>query len=160
MTGWRCGWAIGPAAVIAACNALQSHATSNVCSITQKAAVAALTGPQDCVTAMLDEYRSRRDQLCRWLSREPRLRFVTPEGAFYLFIDVSDFLSPDGLRTSAALAQSLLDHARVAVTPGEAFDAPGFLRLSYATSLAELQRGTDKLIAHLQTVAPSSAVAG
>ena len=142
MTGWRCGWAIGPAAVIAACNALQSHATSNVCSITQKAAVAALTGPQDCVTAMLDEYRSRRDQLCRWLSREPRLRFVTPEGAFYLFIDVSDFLSPDGLRTSAALAQSLLDHARVAVTPGEAFDAPGFLRLSYATSLAELQRGT------------------
>ncbi len=160
MTGWRCGWAIGPAAVIAACNALQSHATSNVCSITQKAAVAALTGPQDCVTAMLDEYRSRRDQLCRWLSREPRLRFVTPEGAFYLFIDVSDFLSPDGLRTSAALAQSLLDHARVAVTPGEAFDAPGFLRLSYATSLAELQRGTDKLIEHLQTVAPSSAVAG
>ena len=160
MTGWRCGWAIGPPAVIAACNALQSHATSNVCSITQKAAVAALTGPQDCVTAMLDEYRSRRDQLCHWLSREPRLRFVTPEGAFYLFIDVSDFLSPDGLRTSAALAQSLLDHARVAVTPGEAFDAPGFLRLSYATSLAELQRGTDKLIAHLQTVAPSSAVAG
>ena len=160
MTGWRCGWAIGPAAVIAACNALQSHATSNVCSITQKAAVAALTGPQDCVTAMLDEYRSRRDQLCRWLSREPRLRFVTPEGAFYLFIDVSDFLSPDGLRTSAALAQSLLDHARVAVTPGEAFDAPGFLRLSYATSLAELQRGTDRLIEHLQTVAPSSAVAG
>jgi len=160
MTGWRCGWAIGPPAVIAACNALQSHATSNVCSITQKAAVAALTGPQDCVTAMLDEYRSRRDQLCRWLSREPRLRFVTPEGAFYLFIDVSDFLSPDGLRTSAALAQSLLDHARVAVTPGEAFDAPGFLRLSYATSLAELRRGTDKLIAHLQTVAPSSAVAG
>ena len=160
MTGWRCGWAIGPPAVIAACNALQSHATSNVCSITQKAAVAALTGPQDCVTAMLDEYRSRRDQLCHWLSREPRLRFVTPEGAFYLFIDVSDFLSPDGLRTSAALAQSLLDHARVAVTPGEAFDAPGFLRLSYATSLAELRRGTDKLIAHLQTVAPSSAVAG
>ena len=160
MTGWRCGWAIGPAAVIAACNALQSHATSNVCSITQKAAVAALTGPQDCVTAMLDEYRSRRDQLCHWLSREPRLRFVTPEGAFYLFIDVSDFLSPDGLRTSAALAQSLLDHARVAVTPGEAFDAPGFLRLSYATSLAELQRGTDRLIEHLQTVAPSSAVAG
>ena len=139
MTGWRCGWAIGPAPVIAACNALQSHATSNVCSITQKAAVAALTGPQECVTEMLDEYRSRRDQLCRWLSREPRLRFVTPEGAFYLFIDVSDFLSPDGLRTSAELAQSLLDHARVAVTPGEAFDAPGFLRLSYATSLTELR---------------------
>jgi len=160
MTGWRCGWAIGPAAVIAACNALQSHATSNVCSITQKATVAALTGPQECVTAMLDEYRSRRDQLCRWLSREPRLRFVTPEGAFYLFIDVSDFLSPDGLRTSAALAQSLLDNARVAVTPGEAFDAPGFLRLSYATSLTELERGTRKIIEHLQAVAPSSAVAG
>ncbi|PYR74468.1 MAG: hypothetical protein DMF86_18370 [Acidobacteria bacterium] len=73
MTGWRCGWALGPAEVIGACNALQSHSTSNAASITQKAAEAALRGPQDCVTAMLDEYRRRRDQLVEWLSVEPRM---------------------------------------------------------------------------------------
>ena len=104
MTGWRCGWAIGPSKVIAACNALQSHATSNVCSITQKAVTAALSGPQECVGEMLAEYRHRRDQLCAWLAKEPRFRFVTPAGAFYLFIDVSAFLSPEGIRTSAELA--------------------------------------------------------
>jgi aspartate aminotransferase len=161
MTGWRCGWAIGPTRVIAACNALQSHATSNVCSITQKAVTAALTGSQECVAAMLAEYRQRRDQLCRWLSAEPRLHFVTPEGAFYLLVDVSAFLSPDGIRTSAQLAQSLLDEARVAVTPGEAFDAPGFVRISFATSLSELERGTARLIDYLRATADRpGAVAG
>ncbi|CAN5849605.1 pyridoxal phosphate-dependent aminotransferase [soil metagenome] len=152
MTGWRCGWTLAPAPLVSACNALQSHSTSNVCSITQKAAVAALSGPQDCVTEMLNEYRNRRDQLCEWLAAEPRLRVLKPEGAFYLFIDVSDCLSPDGLRTTADMAQALLDEARVAITPGEAFDAPGFLRLSYATSLAELRRGTDRIIQFVRAV--------
>ncbi len=146
MTGWRCGWMMAPAAVVGAANALQSHSTSNVCSITQRAVQAGLTGPQTCVTEMLDEYRDRRDQLCAWLSAEPRLRMVKPAGAFYLFPDVSDFLSPDAVRTTAELAQSLLDEARVAVTPGEAFDAPGFIRISYATSLAELRRGTTRIL--------------
>src|SRR5690606_24863512 len=109
MTGWRCGWLIAPAEVVSAANALQSNSTSNVSSITQKAVVAALTGPQDCVTAMRDEYRRRRDQLLTWFAAEPRLRLVQPAGAFYLFPDVSDFLSPDGVRTSADLAQKLLD---------------------------------------------------
>ena len=151
MTGWRCGWALGPAAVIGACNALQSHSTSNVCSITQRAVEVALTGPQDCVTAMLEEYRRRRDQVCTWLAAEPRLRLVKPAGAFYLFPDVSDFLTPDGIRTSADLATALLDDVRVAVTPGEAFDAPGFVRLSYATSLDVLQRGVERLIDYVRT---------
>jgi aspartate aminotransferase len=146
MTGWRCGWALAPAPLISACNALQSHSTSNVSSITQKAAVAALNGPQDCVTDMLDEYRRRRDQLCAWLSVDPRLRLTTPEGAFYLFPDISELLSPDGLRTSAEFAQALLDRARVAVTPGEAFDAPGFIRISYAASLDQLQRGAERIL--------------
>jgi aspartate aminotransferase len=146
MTGWRCGWAVAPAALVSACNALQSHSTSNVCSITQKAAAAALTGPQECVTAMLDEYRRRRDQTCEWLSAEPRLRLQKPAGAFYLFPDVSEFLSPDSIRTTAELAQALLDEARVAITPGEAFDAPGFIRISYATSLEQLKRGADRII--------------
>ena len=152
MTGWRCGWALAPAPLVSACNALQSHSTSNVCSITQKAAVAALTGPQHCVAEMLDEYRTRRDRLCEWLAAEPRLRLRKPEGAFYLFIDVSDFLSPDGIRTTADLAQALLDEARVALTPGEAFDAPGFVRVSYATSLGELQRGAERILQFVRAV--------
>lgn len=152
MTGWRCGWALAPAPLVNACNALQSHSTSNVCSITQKAVVAALSGPQECVTEMLDEYRSRRDRLCEWLAAEPRLRIRKPEGAFYLFLDVSDFLSPDGIRTTSEFAQAILDDARVALTPGEAFDAPGFIRISYATSLAELQRGAERLIQFVRTV--------
>src|SRR5687768_6996148 len=152
MTGWRCGWTVGPAPLVSACNALQSHSTSNVCSITQKAVVAALNGSQTCVTDMLDEYRVRRDQLCVWLAEEPRLRVIKPAGAFYLFIDVSDFLSPDGIRTSADLAQKLLDDQRVAITPGEAFDAPGFIRLSYATSLGELQRGVDRILQFVRSV--------
>ena len=151
MTGWRCGWALAPAPLVAAANALQSHSTSNVCSITQKAVVAALNGPQDCVTSMLDEYRRRRDQLCEWIAQEPRLRVLKPAGAFYLFIDVSEFLSPDGIRTTGELAQALLDTARVAITPGEAFDAPGFLRISYATSLTELQRGVERIIGFVRS---------
>ena len=158
MTGWRCGWALAPAALISAANALQSHSTSNVNSITQKAAVAALQGSQQCVTDMLDEYRERRDQVCEWLAAEPRLRVRTPAGAFYLFIDVSDFLSPDGIRTSADLAQALLDESRVAITPGEAFDAPGFIRLSYATSLTELQRGVERIIAFVRSTSPSTSL--
>jgi aspartate aminotransferase len=149
MTGWRCGWAVGPQPLVNACNAIQSHSTSNVCSITQKAVEAALRGPQECVTGMLDEYRRRRDQLCVWLSAEPRIRLTKPAGAFYLFPDVSEFLSPDGIRTSAELATALLNDARVALTPGEAFDAPGFLRISYATSMKELERGSQRILEFL-----------
>jgi aspartate aminotransferase len=154
MTGWRCGWMVGPAALVGAANALQSHSTSNVCSITQKAVVAALTGPQTCVTEMLDEYRRRRDQVCAWLAEEPRIRLQKPEGAFYVFADISEFLSPDGIRTSAELAQALLDERRVALTPGEAFDAPGFVRISYATSLETLERGIQRIIEYVRIVSP------
>ena len=160
MTGWRCGWAIGPAQVVAACNALQSHSTSNVCSITQKAVTAALNGPQECVTEMLDEYRVRRDQLCEWLAAEPRFKLVKPAGAFYLFPDASEFLSPDGIRTTAELAQALLDEARVAITPGEAFDSPGFFRLSYATSMEELKRGTERILTFVRALENRKAIAG
>src|SRR6476661_7955932 len=100
MTGWRCGWAVAPAALVNACNAIQSHSTSNVCSISQRAAEAALRGPQDCVTDMLDEYRRRRDRLYEWLSADPKLKLLKPAGAFYMFPDVSEYLSPDGIRTS------------------------------------------------------------
>ena len=154
MTGWRCGWAIGPVPVIAASGAIQSHATSNVSSITQKAALAALTGSQAPVKAMLDEYRKRRDQLCEWLGVDARLRCQKPAGAFYMFIDISDLLSgvaPGGFRTSLDFADALLSEARVAVTPGEAFDAPGFIRISYATSMENLREGSARLLNFVRT---------
>jgi aspartate aminotransferase len=145
MTGWRCGWAIGPEEVVAACNALQSHSTSNVTSISQKAALAALTGPQASVGEMLGEYRRRRDSLHAWLLEDPRIQCVKPAGAFYLFVDISALLSPDGIATSAEFAQALLDEAHVALTAGEAFEAPGFLRISYATSMERLREGVDRI---------------
>jgi aspartate aminotransferase len=146
MTGWRCGWAAGPKPVVSAANALQSHSTSNVNSVTQKAAIAALTGPQACVTEMLEEYQARRDQLLVWLAEEPRLRCATPQGAFYLFLDVGDFLAPDRRRTSLEFADGLLRDEHVVTTAGEAFDAPGFLRISYATSLERLREGVTRLL--------------
>jgi aspartate aminotransferase len=151
MTGWRCGWAVAPAALVNACNAIQSHSTSNVCSISQRAAEAALRGSQDCVTEMLDEYKRRRDRLYEWLSVDPKIRLQRPAGAFYMFPDVSEYLSPDGIRTSSELATLLLGEARVALTPGEAFDAPGFLRISYATSMTELERGSKRILEFLAT---------
>jgi aspartate aminotransferase len=160
MTGWRCGWAIAPAAVAAACGALQSHSTSNVNSIAQKAVVAALTGSQAPVRAMLDEYRKRRDSLYQWLTADPRIRCRKPAGAFYLFVDIGDALSIEGIRTSTEFAQALLDEVRVAVTPGEAFDAPGFIRISYATSMETLREGSRRLIEFVRAHAPRAAVAG
>jgi aspartate aminotransferase len=146
MTGWRCGWALAPAGVVAASSSIQSHSTSNVSSITQQAAIAALTGSQAPVREMLDEYRRRRDSLHAWLTADPRLRCQKPAGAFYLFIDIGDLLSIDGFRTSNDFARALLDEVRVAVTPGEAFDAPGFIRISYATSMKILREGTTRLL--------------
>jgi len=157
MTGWRCGWQLGPAAVIAASSAIQSHSTSNVTSITQKAAVEALTGPQDAVGTMLDEYRHRRDLLHQWLTADPRLRCQKPAGAFYMFVDVGDVLSVDGFRTSLDFADALLQEARVAVTPGEAFDAPGFIRISYATSTENLREGSRRLLAFVSSRVDGSA---
>jgi aspartate aminotransferase len=145
MTGWRCGWAVGPVEVIAACNALQSHSTSNASSISQKAAFAAVTGPQGFVGEMVAEYKKRRDALHAWLTADPRIKCVKPDGAFYLFIDISALLSPDGIRTSSEFAERLLHEGHVALTAGEGFDAPGFLRISYATSVEQLKEGTKRI---------------
>jgi aspartate aminotransferase len=152
MTGWRCGWMLASKEVVAASNAIQSHATSNVCSITQKAAVAALTGPQQCVTDMLDEYRRRRDRIWSLLTADPRVTCAKPAGAFYLFVDVSALLSPDGLRTSGDFCQALLEDRHVVVTAGEAFDAPGFFRLSYAASTARLEEAARRFHAFIADV--------
>jgi aspartate aminotransferase len=159
MTGWRCGWQLGPAPVIAASVAIQSHSTSNVTSITQKAAIEAVAGPQGAVTTMLNEYRHRRDLLHQWLTVDSRLRCAKPAGAFYMFVDIGDVLSVDGLRTSLDFADALLSEARVAVTPGEAFDAPGFIRISYATSTDTLREGSQRLLEFVARHAPQTATA-
>src|SRR5262249_36127593 len=125
MTGWRCGWQLGPAAVLAASSAIQSHRTSNVTSITQMAAIEAVTGSQAPVRVMLDEYRRRRDLLHEWITVDPRLRCLKPAGAFYMFVDVSDVLSADGIRTSLEVTDAGLGELRVVVTPGEPFGEAG-----------------------------------
>jgi len=146
MTGWRCGWTLGPEALIAASGALQSHATSNASSITQKAVTAALNGSQEPVRAMLDEYRTRRDRLYEWLTADPRVKCHKPGGAFYMFVDIRDVLTASGLKSSTEFAEALLEDAKVAVTPGEAFGAPGFVRISYATSMENLREGSRLLL--------------
>jgi aspartate aminotransferase len=146
MTGWRCGWTLGPEALIAASAAIQSHATSNVSSITQKAVVAALNGPPEPVRAMLAEYRVRRDRLHEWLTADPRLKCTRPGGAFYLFVDIREVLKDTGLPSSIAFAEALLADARVALTPGEGFGAPGFVRISYATSMETLREGSRAML--------------
>jgi aspartate aminotransferase len=151
MTGWRCGWAVGPREAIAAFNAVQGHSTSNVTSITQKAAVAALTGPQDSVTEMLGEYRTRRDRVCEWLGEDARFSCVTPRGAFYLFPYAAEALAAAGVRTSAEFAEALLATSSVAVTAGEGFDAPGYFRISYATSLDRLREGVTRIHEFVRT---------
>jgi aspartate aminotransferase len=145
MTGWRCGWTIAPKEVVAACGALQSHQTSNVCSITQKATVAALSGPQEPVTEMLNEYRQRRDKVWEWITADSRIKCVKPNGAFYLFLDISELLSPNGIRTSTEFADRLINESYVVTTGGEAFDAPGFIRVSYANSLERLKEAVDRI---------------
>jgi aspartate aminotransferase len=155
MTGWRCGWAIGPKEMIAQCNVVQGHSTSNINSLTQKAAIAALTGPQDSVMMMLNEYRKRRDAVHGWLTADPRFVCVKPSGAFYLFPYVADLLSPTGIRSSGEFAEALLKEVSVAVTPGEGFDAPGYFRLSYATSIERLKEGCDRIKSFVQKLESS-----
>jgi aspartate aminotransferase len=157
MTGWRCGWTIASKELTAAFNVIQGQSTSNITSITQKAVLAAVTGPQDAVTAMLDEYRKRRDNIHAWLTAHPGIKCVKPKGAFYLFPDISGLLSKDVLRTSTDFAQALLEKEHVVVTPGEAFDAPGYLRISYATSMEQLREGAERILRFAESLQPAKA---
>jgi aspartate aminotransferase len=144
MTGWRCGYALAPKALIGEMLKLQSHTTSNPASISQKAALAALRGPMDSVCAMLAEYRRRRDFIVEGLRRIPGVTCPMPRGAFYAYPNVGRFLGP-AAGSTAELAARLLREARTVVVPGEAFGTTDHLRLSYATSLEELGRGLERL---------------
>ena len=159
MTGWRCGWSVAPKELTAALSMIQGQSTSNITSITQKAALAALKGPQDAVFEMLDEYRRRRDSIHGWLTAHPGIRCEKPQGAFYLLPDVSRLLSPEGIRTSAEFAQALIEREHVVVVPGEAFDAPGYIRISYATSMDRLREGATRMLRFVESLQPSRAAA-
>jgi len=145
MTGWRVGFGLVPQAVVGAMTKLQSHSTSNPTSISQKAAVEALLGPQDSVAAMLAEYRRRRDFVVRRLREIPGVKCTEPRGAFYAYPNISAALGKNGIADTLQFSERLLADARVAVVPGEAFGTAGHVRISYATSLHELERGLDRL---------------
>lgn len=157
MTGWRCGWTVAPKELTSVFNIIQGQTTSNIASVTQKAALAAVTGSQAAVHHMLKEYRRRRDNIHAWLTAHPGIRCVKPAGAFYLFPDISGLLSPDGIQTSSDFAQALIEKEHVVVTAGEAFDAPGYVRISYATSMDELREGADRILRFAESIQPAKA---
>ena len=140
MTGWRIGWAVGPQPWIQAMDTIQSHSTSNPTSISQDAALAAITGDQQPVAAMLKEFSQRRDRLVAGLNKLSPLRCTMPGGAFYAWCNVS------GLgQSSDATAAQWLEAALVATVPGEGFGAPGYLRMSFAASLATIDEALQRL---------------
>ncbi len=144
MTGWRIGFVLAPAAVATGITKLQSHSTSNPTSIAQKAAVEALKGPQDSVTQMLAEFRKRRDFVIARLRAMPGVTAQMPQGAFYAYPNVSAAYT-GGITSSLQFAERLLAEEFVAVVPGEAFGTNEHIRISYATSMKELEKGLDRL---------------
>lgn len=149
MTGWRLGWLVGPADVARAVGNLQSHLSSNVSNISQRAALAALTGPQDAVEEMRQAFERRRNTMVRGLNEITGFKTPMPQGAFYVYPDVHSLLnnSWNGVmaKTSLELADLILDQAEVAVVPGEAFGPSGFLRFSYALGDEQLEEGITRL---------------
>lgn len=140
MTGWRLGWCAAPEPIAKAIEAVQSHSTSNPTSFAQKGAVAALTGPQDHLAAWLAEFNKRRTFAWQKLNQIPGLSCVKPKGAFYLFPKVSG----TGLKSTEFCAK-LLEQEKVAAVPGIAFGADDYIRLSYATSMANLEKGLERI---------------
>ncbi|HEV2374087.1 MAG TPA: pyridoxal phosphate-dependent aminotransferase [Streptosporangiaceae bacterium] len=149
MTGWRVGWLIGPAAVVKAAGNLQSHATSNVCNVAQAAALAAVSGDLSAVAEMRTAFDRRRRTMTTMLNDIPGVVCPTPEGAFYCYPSVAGVLGKQvgGAQpaTSLELAEVILEHADVAVVPGEAFGTPGYFRLSYALGDADLEEGIARM---------------
>ncbi len=149
MTGWRIGWLVGPKEFAVKAGSIQSQETSNPCSIAQYAAVAALTGPQDCVAEMRDQFEQRRDFFVEGLCEIEGIQCNIPAGAFYLFPDISAHLGRElggqQITTSLELAEYILEETLTATVPGSAFGAEGFLRLSFACSVEDIRRGVERL---------------
>src|SRR6266480_454495 len=145
MTGWRLGYALAPVQIVSAMQKLQSQSTSNPTSIIQKAAVAALNGPQQCVEGMRLEYIRLRDHVVNGLRSISGVKCTLPEGAFYAYPNISAFLGRGGIKTASDLAGNLLRQGHVATVPGEGFGTREHIRVSYATSVADLDRGLERM---------------
>jgi aspartate aminotransferase len=145
MTGWRLGWAIAHPDIIGAVGKIQSHSTSNPSSISQAAALEALRGADDEVKRMYDAYSERRTWFVAAINDVDGFCCTDPDGAFYVFPDVTRFFGREGIRDSNSFAAYLLDEARVAVVPGIAFGNDNFIRMSYATSMERLREGMKRI---------------
>ena len=149
MTGWRVGWMVGPPDVITAATNLQSHATSNVDNVAQAAALAGLTGPMDAAEEMRAAFDRRRKRMIELLCAIPGVSCVEPHGAFYAFPSfegaLDKELGPRRPTSTIELAEVILEEARVAIVPGEAFGAPGYMRLSYALGDDDLEEGLSRI---------------
>jgi len=150
MTGWRVGFGLAPAPIISAIGKLQSHMTSNPTSIAQKAGIEALRGPQESVGVMLAEYRTRRDYVLQRLRAMDGVSVQEPKGAFYAYPNIGVAFGKSGINSAMEFSEKLLDQAKVAVVPGEAFGTDRHVRISYATSTEELKRGLDRIENFLQ----------
>ncbi len=148
MTGWRIGFAAGPKALIDAMITLQSQSTSNACSIAQMAAIAALNGDQQCISPMRTAFKERHDYLVGCLNKIKGIECLPSDGTFYAFPKMQGFMKHLALADDIALSDYLLNQAQIAVVPGSAFGAPGHIRLSFATSMAQLQL----FVARLQAI--------
>ena len=145
MTGWRIGFLLAPKFVIDACGKLLTHSTSNPNSIAQKAALEAVSGPQDSITTMLAEFLKRRDYTLARLRAMPGVTAQTPHGAFYAYPNISGLLGKSGIHTPMEFSARLLAEALVTVVPGEAFGTNEHIRLSYAASMEDLKKGLDRI---------------
>jgi aspartate aminotransferase len=152
MTGWRAGFALGPKAIIAAMSKLQSQSTSNTASMVQKAAIAALSGSQECVTEMRADYIRLRDQVLAGFKTIPGLTCTVPQGAFYVYPNVSRFIGKGGIKSATDLAAKLLSEAHVVVVPGEAFGTAEHIRLSYAVSHDVVDEGVKRMREYFATL--------
>ena len=145
MTGWRAGFALGPKQIISAMSKLQSQSTSNTASMVQRASIAALTGSQECVGEMRADYVKLRDRILAGFKTIPGLTCTVPEGAFYVYPNVSAFIGKGGITSATDLAAKLLNEAHVVVVPGEAFGTDAHVRLSYAVSGDVIDKGVERL---------------
>ena len=145
MTGWRAGFALGPKPIIAAMSKLQSQSTSNTASMVQRASIAALHGSQECVAEMRADYIKLRDQVLEGFKSIPGLTCTVPQGAFYVYPNISKFLGRGGVKSATDLAAKLLSEAHVVVVPGEAFGTADHIRLSYAVSHEVVDEGVKRM---------------
>lgn len=152
MTGWRAGFALGPKAVIAAMSKLQSQSTSNTASMVQQASIAAVSGSQECVAEMRADYLKLRDSVLEGFGAISGLTCTVPQGAFYVYPNVSSFFGRGGVRSASDLAARLLSEAHVVVVPGEAFGTSEHIRLSYAVSQDVIDKGVTRIRKYLTSL--------